>query len=79
MAKDSTLHRIFCQNVRRQRETLGLTQTQVAERLGIRQPSYAEIEAGRRMPGLDVVERVAAALEVTPTELISTIREIVAA
>ncbi len=71
MAKDSTLHRVFCDNCRRQRERLELTQADVAKRLAVSQPTYAAIEAGRRMPGLDVVERVAVALQTTAAVLLS--------
>lgn len=72
MAKHSTLHKVFCQNVARERARLELTQAQVAERLGVSQPYYAEIEGGRRIPGLDVVERVAIALETTPADLLNS-------
>lgn len=78
MAKNSTLHRVFCQRVSERRKSLGLTQTAVAERLGISQPAYAAIEGGRCSPSLDVVERVAAALETTPERLITTEKNAVA-
>lgn len=69
MAKDSRLHRVFCDNVKRRRKELGLTQGEVAERLGVSQPAYAAIETGRNDPSLDVVERVAVALAVHPATL----------
>jgi transcriptional regulator with XRE-family HTH domain len=64
------LHKRFTANVRRRRLTLGLTQLQVAEELGISQPSYAAIETGRRNPGLDVVEKVAKALDCEAADLL---------
>ena len=70
MPKHSTLHRIFMQNVRQRRRDLALTQSEVAERLGVSQPSYAALEGGKSIPGLEVVERVAIALETTPLELL---------
>lgn len=70
MAKHSELHRIFCQNVIRRRQALGLTQADVAERLGVARPVYTQIESGRTTPGLDTVERVASALGTTPVELL---------
>jgi len=70
MARNSVLHDAFCENVKKRRRLLGLTQQEVADALGVSQPSYAQIESGRRMPGLDVVERVAQALDVLPADLL---------
>lgn len=64
------LHQRFLTNIRRRRAALGLTQADVADRLGIKQASYAAIESGRRNPGLDVVDEVAQALECDGTELL---------
>jgi transcriptional regulator with XRE-family HTH domain len=68
---DVKLHKRFISNVKQRRLTLGMTQEQVADRLGIKQPSYAAIESGRCNPGLDVVERVAEALGCEADELLS--------
>ena len=67
------LHKRFIVNVRRRRLTLGLTHTQVAVALDIAQPSFAAIESGRRNPGLDVVEKVAKALDCEPEDLLSPV------
>lgn len=72
MAKDCTLHRMFTQNVLRRRKELGLTQSDVAERLGMSRPAYTQIETGSNCPSLDVVERVATALETTGSDLLQT-------
>jgi len=72
---DVKLHQRFVINVRRRRQTIGLTQIQVAERLGMRQPSYAAIEAGKCNPGLDVVDRVAEALDCDPGDLLMPVEE----
>ncbi|GGC12969.1 helix-turn-helix domain-containing protein [Pseudoduganella buxea] len=47
------------------REYLGLTQQQVAERIGISQPAYAQQEAGLR-PRKSTREKIAAALGIAP-------------
>lgn len=78
MAKDSTLHRVFCQNVVRRRKELGLTQADVAERLDIARPVYTQIESGRHCPSLIILERVAIALETTPPDLLQTQTAVVA-
>lgn len=67
----SDLHRRFCDSVKARRLSLSLTQREVAERLGIAPPSYAAIEAGRKVPRLDVIERVAIALECDASALLS--------
>ena len=67
------LHNRFIVNVRQRRRTLGLTQAEVAAKLDISQPSYAAIEAGRRNPGLDVVERVAVVLGCDAADLLAPV------
>jgi len=66
----TNLHARFCKNLRRYRGLVGLTQQQLADRLGIRQPVVAAMEAGRSAPTLDTVEAVASALEISPEALL---------
>nr|WP_271218885.1 helix-turn-helix transcriptional regulator [Streptosporangium carneum] len=49
--------------VRLRREQLGLTQSELAERTGLRQPAVARFEAGGTMPTIPTLERLAEALE----------------
>ncbi len=72
MAAEGKLHQAFCGNVKARRLQLALTQQDVAERMGVSQPSYAAIENGRREPTIGVVERVAEALELPPALLMTT-------
>lgn len=65
-----TEHAEFCQRVKARRKELGLTQVEVAQRLGIGQPAYADIEAGRKEPGIRSQYRVANALETTVHDLL---------
>jgi len=62
---------IFKLRVRSRRRELGLTQKQVADRIGVTQAYVATIEAGRNAPGLDVIAKFAEALNTTPSALLS--------
>ncbi len=55
---------VLASNVYRLRTGLRLTQAQLAERIGVRQPRIAEIERGDANPRLDTLARLAAALQV---------------
>lgn len=48
--------------VRARREQLGMTQGQLAERTGLKQPAVARFEAGGTMPTIPMLERLADAL-----------------
>lgn len=48
--------------VARLRIERGLTQAELAERVGTRQPNIARLESGRLTPSLDLLRRVAEAL-----------------
>lgn len=64
------LRKIFQQNIARRRKELGLTMAQVAERMGVSQPCYAQYELGTRTPGLDVIEKISSALETNAISLL---------
>lgn len=57
-------------NVRRLRETRGLSQQQMARLAGIPRPTWASLESGDANPTLAVLGRAAAALQVSIEELI---------
>ena len=67
-----SLIRIFGRNVRAIRLAKGWTQEQLAFEAGVKRAYISEIESGKRNPSLDVVERLANALEVGPEELVRT-------
>jgi len=48
--------------IRQLREAAGISQTELARRMGTSQPAVARLEAGGGTPRLDTLERVAAAL-----------------
>jgi transcriptional regulator with XRE-family HTH domain len=60
---DMSLRDNFRENIRRRRRELGLTQQEVADRMGIARPQVTFAEAGQNSPTIDMVERYAKALE----------------
>ena len=56
--------------VRVWREHRGLTQAQLAERAGVTQGAVAQIESGKRRGSVDLLRKLAAALEVDVDDLI---------
>jgi transcriptional regulator with XRE-family HTH domain len=71
MAISTDLHARFCRRLRDKRNELGLTQSQLADKLGIRQPSVAQLESGEYVPSLDTVDTVCRALGIDPGCLLS--------
>lgn len=61
---------VFAGNIRARRKELGLTQTQVADIIGSKQPNVAAIERGENAPTLDTIAKFAAALRTTPSALL---------
>jgi transcriptional regulator with XRE-family HTH domain len=57
-------------NLRAARKKLGLTQEDVAERSGVQAGEVSRIERGKRDPQVSTVERLAAAVEVPPGQLL---------
>jgi len=67
----SVLRQILASNIRERRYVLGLSQMKLAELADIA-PSYvAMIELERKFPSVEVLERIAWALKMDPTELFS--------
>jgi len=67
----SKLRNILATNIRNHRQLLGFSQVKLAEIANIA-PSYlAMIELGKKFPSDGVLERIANALKIDPTELFS--------
>ena len=56
------MDKVMCARLRAARKEAGLTQVQLADKLGITGAAYASYEGGRREPSLDMLIRVANAL-----------------
>ena len=62
----------FGENVRRVRLERGMTIEALADEVGLAYTYVGQIERGSRNPTLDVVERIAAILEVAPINLLKS-------
>ncbi len=65
-----SLAQTFGKNVRAARQKLGWSQEQLAFEAGIKRSYLSEVEGGKRNPTLDVVERIANGLNLSPSELL---------
>jgi len=69
----STLRHILSMNIRNRRSVLGLSQAKLAEAANIATAYVAMIELEKKFPSVEVLERIAKALDIDPTELFSKI------
>ena len=67
----SSLRHILALNIKRRRYILGLSQAKLAEAADIATAYVAMIELEKKFPSVDVLERIANALKIDPTELFS--------
>ena len=60
----------FAENLKNARIRAGLTQAQVAEKIGVAPSSYSFYESGKREPDVMKIKQIAAVLGVTGDELL---------
>jgi len=65
------LRELLAYNMKEHRSRLGLSQSNLAERAGLSTQYIAMIELTRKFPSPEMLERIAAALEIDPPELFS--------
>lgn len=61
----------FYSTIQRLREEKGVSQADVAQAIGIARATYASLEADRRPPNLDEINRLAEFYQIPPADLIS--------
>jgi transcriptional regulator with XRE-family HTH domain len=64
------LTRILASNIRRLREKQGWSQEDCAERCGLHRTYIGAVERGERNITIATLERIAAAFEITPIDLL---------
>lgn len=67
---DNTANTTFGERLRQVRELTGLTQIEMAIKLGTSQPAYQAWEAGRREPNLESLKKLAKVLNTSPNYLL---------
>ena len=73
-----TLQQQFGSLVRRRRHTAGLGQEALADKAGLHRTHVSLLERGKRMPSLQVIKKLADALETTMASLMEELeREVV--
>ena len=76
MKKDQQIkRRHFHPVLRRFRQSVGLTQEQMAERMDVSVGFFGMMEVGRRWPNIDMLFKIARALGVRPGELMNALEE----
>jgi transcriptional regulator with XRE-family HTH domain len=61
----------LARNIAARRKALGLTQAQLAEKLGVETETLSRFERGKHLPSLATLERLAGLLQVTVSELLA--------
>jgi transcriptional regulator with XRE-family HTH domain len=64
------LRQVFATNLRRFRHAKGLSQEELAYEAGENRTYMSKLEKGGSYPGLEIIGKLAAALEVEPAELL---------
>lgn len=67
---DNSLRRALQQNVSQLRSNLNLTQHELAKKTGVSTSYIGSLERGRKIPSLKMLEKLAAALNVSPVRLL---------
>jgi transcriptional regulator with XRE-family HTH domain len=67
----TSLRALLAQNMKEQRRILGVTQAQLAEKVQTSTHYIGQIELGNKFPTPEMLERVAAALEIDSPQLFS--------
>ncbi len=70
MRKNAVLPKTIGKKVKKRRTSLGLTQEELAEKVGISRAYMGFVEQGRNVPTLETLEKIARSLKVKLSELL---------
>ena len=57
--------------IQKARKKLGITQKELAEKVGVSAPAIMRYEKGQREPSKEIIEKIAMALNISPTSLMN--------
>ncbi len=63
MRKNAKLTKTICKRIRKFRHEVGLTQEELAEKVGVSRVYIGYVEQGRNTPSLEILEKIAKALK----------------
>ena len=72
MSRKRNVRQIFGQNLRRKRETLEISQEDLAEKAGLHRTYIGSVERGERNVSIDNMERLAVAVGSTIEQLLES-------
>ena len=64
------MDKMFIENMKKARIRAGLTQAQMAEKIGVAPPTYSLYESGNREPDIKKIKQIAIILGITGNELL---------
>ena len=65
MRKNAKLTKTICKRIRKYRHEIGLTQEELAEKVGVSRVYIGYVEQGRNTPSLEILEKIAKSLKVS--------------
>lgn len=70
MRKNARLPKVLSNKIRKIRNNKGMTQEELAHKVGISRVYMGYIEQGRYVPSLAILDKIARALKTQPSELL---------
>lgn len=70
MRKNAKLTKIICKRIKEYRHEKGLTQEDLAEKVGVSRVYVGYVEQGRNTPSIEILGKIAKALRVKLSDLV---------
>jgi DNA-binding XRE family transcriptional regulator len=70
MRSNAKLTKIICKRIKKYRSEVGMTQEDLAEKVGVSRVYIGYVEQGRNTPSLEILEKIAKALKVRMSDII---------
>lgn len=70
MRKNAKLTKTICKRIKKFRNEMGLTQEELAEKVGVSRVYIGYVEQGRNTPSLEILEKITKALRVSLSDVL---------